>query len=83
MRKARNVAGVIPGKASQRRAWPSWSQPEGNVVKTAPLVVALLAQTASLGVVPRLDWRRFNHVRTRKMRVNSSLLCWTFLTFEQ
>ncbi len=34
------------------------------MVKTAPLVVALLTQAASLGVVARLDWHGFNHVRT-------------------
>jgi|APLak6261701877_1056259.scaffolds.fasta_scaffold00002_133 hypothetical protein len=32
--------------------------------KTEPLVVALLAQAVSLGVVARLDWRGFIHVRT-------------------
>lgn len=57
------------GKASQRRAWLFWPQPAGNVVKTAPLVVALLAQTASLGVVARLDWRGFNHVRNCEISV--------------
>ncbi|OGP00828.1 MAG: hypothetical protein A2Z93_09680 [Curvibacter sp. GWA2_64_110] len=70
MRKARNAAGVAPGKASQRRAWPFWPQPEGNGEKTAPLVVAFLAQAASLGVVARLDWRGFLLVRTCEMNVN-------------
>ncbi len=51
--------GCAPGKASQRGAKPFWPQPEGNGDKTAPLGVALLAQTASLGVVTRLDWRGF------------------------
>jgi hypothetical protein len=40
------------------------------VVKTAPLVVTLLAKVFSLGVVARLDWRGFNHVRTAKNSVN-------------
>src|SRR6185369_5660741 len=43
------------GQASQRGAWPFWPQPEGNGVKTAPLVVTLLAQAASLGVLARLN----------------------------
>ena len=47
--------GYAPGKASQRRAWPFWPQPEGNGLKTAPLVVALLGQTPGLAVVARLD----------------------------
>src|SRR6266536_6401167 len=62
--------GSTPGQASQRGAWPFWPQPEGNGVKTAPLVVTLLAQAASLGVVARLDWRCFNGVRTCKSSVN-------------
>ena len=62
--------GSPPGQASQRGAWPFWPQPEGNGAKTAPLVVTLLAQAASLGVVARLDWRCFSHVRTRKSSVN-------------
>jgi hypothetical protein len=49
---------------------PFDSQPEGNVMKTAPLVVALLAKAASLGVVARLDWRGFDHVRTAKDGAN-------------
>jgi len=40
------------------------------MVKTAPLVVALLAQAVSLGVVARLDWRGFKHVRTCEISVN-------------
>ncbi len=48
LRKARNAAGVSPGKASQRRAVPFWPQPEGNGVKTAPLVVALLGKAPAL-----------------------------------
>jgi hypothetical protein len=40
------------------------------VAKTAPLVVALLAKAASLGVVARLDWRGFCHVRTAKISVS-------------
>jgi hypothetical protein len=63
MRKARNAAGVAPGKASQRRAWLFWPQPEGNGLETAPLVVALLGQTLSLAVVVRLDWRCFQPIR--------------------
>ncbi|MEQ1659173.1 MAG: hypothetical protein ABL896_10385, partial [Hylemonella sp.] len=59
-----DAAGAIPGKSAQHPAWLFWPQPEGNVVKTVPLVVALLAQAASLGVVARLDWRGFHHVRT-------------------
>lgn len=60
-----------PGKAWQRGGtWPFWLQPGGSAVKTAPLVVALLTQTASLGVVARLDWRRFLRVRICKNRVN-------------
>jgi hypothetical protein len=64
MREAQNAAGLTPGKALQRCAWPFWPQPEGNMVKTAPLVVALLAQPPRLSVVARLDWRCFNHIRT-------------------
>jgi len=40
------------------------------MAKTAPLVVALLAQAASLGVVARLDWRGFNRVLTCEISVN-------------
>jgi hypothetical protein len=39
-------------------------------VKKTPLGVALLAQTASLGVVVRLDWRLFHPIRTAKRSVN-------------
>ncbi|MES2383892.1 MAG: hypothetical protein V4593_05040 [Pseudomonadota bacterium] len=59
MREAQNAAGLAPGKALQRCAWPFWPQPGGKVVKTTPLVVALLAQPARLSVVARLDWRCF------------------------
>ena len=64
MREAQNAAGLTPGKALQRCTWPFWPQPGGNMVKTGPLVVALLGQTAGLIVVARLDWPCFNHVRT-------------------
>ncbi|MDP2449475.1 MAG: hypothetical protein Q8M68_08140 [Polaromonas sp.] len=60
MSKAQNEAGVNSSEALQHRAWFLWPQPEGKGVKTAPLCVALLAQTPSLGVVARLDWRCFN-----------------------
>jgi hypothetical protein len=40
------------------------------VLKTAPLVVTLLAKASSLGVVARLDWRGFKRVRTAKNSVN-------------
>jgi hypothetical protein len=42
------------------------------VVKTAPIEAEARddAQTASLGVVARLDWRGFNHVRTEEISVN-------------
>src|SRR6185369_9737660 len=61
---------LTSGQASQRGAWPFWPQPAGNGAKTAPLVVTLLAQAASLGVVARLDWRCFSHVRTCKNSAN-------------
>ena len=53
------AAGVHPGKMTQRGPRPFWPQPEGNPLKKTPLVVAGLAQAASLGVVLRLDWRFF------------------------
>jgi hypothetical protein len=31
MREAQNAAGLAPGKALQRCAWPFWPQPEGNL----------------------------------------------------
>ncbi|WP_332777141.1 hypothetical protein, partial [Polaromonas sp.] len=40
-----NGYGRPPDKALQRRAWPFWLQPEGNVLNRAPLVVARLART--------------------------------------
>jgi hypothetical protein len=58
------------GQPPQQRDWPFWPQPEGNVLKTAPLVVTLLAKAASLGVVARLDWRGFKYVRTGNNTVN-------------
>src|SRR6185369_3252951 len=58
------------GQPPQQRNWPFWPQPKKNVVKTAPLVVTLLAKAASLSVVPCLDWRGFNHVRTAKNSVH-------------
>jgi len=64
MREAQNAAGLKPGKALQRCAWPFWPQPGGNVVEAAPLLVALLRQTPGLAVVARLDWHCFHHVRT-------------------
>jgi hypothetical protein len=54
----------------QRRAWLFWLQPEGKGVETAPLVVALLGQTPSLAVIPRLDWRCFHPFRTWENSVN-------------
>jgi hypothetical protein len=54
----------------QHPTWLLGPQPGGNVVKMAPLVVALLAQAGSLGIVVRLDWRCFHHVRTREIGVN-------------
>jgi len=64
----RSRVGPRQGFATPRMHF--WPQPGGNVVKTAPLVVALLAQAASLGVVARLDWRGFNHVRTCEISMN-------------
>jgi hypothetical protein len=58
------------GQPPQQRNWPFWPQPGGNVLKTAPLVVTLLAKASSLGVVARLDWRGFKRVRTAKNSVN-------------
>ena len=63
------AAGVNPGKMAQRSPKLFWPQPEGNQLKKAPLVVACLAQTASLGIVLRLDWRLFQLVRTGKNSV--------------
>ena len=45
-------------------------------MKTAPLRVALLTQTPGLGVVVRLDWRCFHHVRTWINRVSRPLREW-------
>ena len=70
MRETQNAAGLEPGKALQRGAWPFWPQPGGNVVKTTPLRVALLRQTPGLAVVARLDWRCFHRVRTCINRVS-------------
>jgi hypothetical protein len=69
--KARHAAGVAPGEMAQRGPGTFWPQPEGNKLKIAPLVVALLAKAASLGVVARLDWRDFQLVRTGKNSVNT------------
>jgi hypothetical protein len=71
MRKAQNAAGldVRQGFATRRMAFLIATL-KGNVLKTAPLVVALLAKAKSLGVVARLDWRGFNHVRTGKYSVS-------------
>ncbi|WP_298428494.1 hypothetical protein, partial [Ottowia sp.] len=49
---------------------PFGSQPGGNRLETAPLVVALLVQTLGLHGVARLDWHRFKPVRTPKNSVN-------------
>jgi hypothetical protein len=70
MGKARNAAGLNVRQGFATRPMAFLAQPAGNVVKTAPLVVTLLAKAAGLGVVARLDWRCFNRVRTCKNSVN-------------
>jgi hypothetical protein len=49
--------------------WLLRSPAAENVLKTAPLVVALLAKASSLGVVARLDWRGLKHVLNRALTI--------------
>jgi hypothetical protein len=63
-------AGWSPGELSQRRAAAFSQQPEGSGRHAPPLCVAILAKTASLFFVERLDWRRMPPVRIREHSVN-------------
>jgi hypothetical protein len=63
-------AGWPPGELSQRRAVPFSQQPEGKGRPGPPLCVALLAKTASLRIVKRLDWRPIPPIRIRDHSVN-------------
>ena len=63
-------AGWVPGEPSQRSDGRLRQQPEGNGRPGAPLFVALLAKTASLGFVGCRDWRPMPSVRVCAHSVN-------------
>ena len=60
---AKAKAGRAPGEPLQRSDGRFPQQPEGNGRPGAPLFVALLAKTASLGFVGCRDWRAMPPVR--------------------
>src|SRR5215470_12364548 len=67
---AKAKAGRAPGEPSQRSDRRFRQQPEGNGRPGAPLFVALLAKTASLGIVGCRDWRPRAPVRVCAHSVN-------------
>mgnify|MGYP003694107849 CR=1 FL=1 len=67
---AKAKAGRAPGEPLQRSDGRFRQQPEGNGCPGAPLFVALLAKTASLGFVGCRDWRPMPTVRVCAHSVN-------------
>src|SRR5215831_4071559 len=67
---AKAKAGGAPGETLQRRDRRFRQQPGGNARPEAPLGVAVLAKTSSLGFVLRLDWRPRVRVRVCARSVN-------------
>src|SRR5215470_7415867 len=67
---AKAKPGRAPGETLQRRDRRFRQQPTGNGRPGAPLGVAVLAKTARLGFVLRLDWRRRAPVRVCAHSVN-------------
>src|SRR5437762_6842610 len=63
-------AGRVPGEPLQRSDGRFRQQPDGNGRLGAPLFVALLAKTASLGFVGCRDWRPMPPVRVCAHSVN-------------
>src|SRR4029079_13323910 len=67
---AKAKAGREPGEPLQRSDERFPQQPEGNGRHGAPLFVALLAKTSSIGIVGCRDWRPMPTVRVRIHSVN-------------
>src|SRR5512136_3424230 len=67
---AKAKPGRAPGETLQHRDRRFRQQPEGNGRPGAPLFVAVLAKTSSLGFVLRLDWRPRAPVRVCAHTVN-------------